>query len=263
MLQRLRERKEWRFFAALPKADRRLALTWWAVVWLHGLLPALFAIAMGGLVAAVQHDQALAGPLGLVGVAFVLLQVLTPVQTAVSHNLGDRTAAYLYDRLTGMAVRPPGVAHLENPSLAADLTAARDFDLGMTGPPLSVSMDFIAGGLIELIGGLACACVLAAYAWWAPFVLGGAMGRHALAASRERGLARPQYRRSARCPARRRLRLSPGRRSGTGQPRSCACSDSRPGSSIDSRPVAERICTTCSTRPRGCASGPSSGACSS
>src|SRR4029079_641300 len=38
----------------------------------------------------------------------------------------------------------------------------------------SISMDFIAGGLVELIGGLASAAVLAAYAWWAPILLGGA-----------------------------------------------------------------------------------------
>ena len=171
MLRRMRARKEWLFFAVLPKADRRLALTWWAVVWLHGLLPALFAVAMGRLVDAVQRGEALATPLGLVGIAFVLLQVLTPLQTAVSHNLGDRTAAYLYDRLTEMSVRPPGVAHLENPSLTADLTAAREFDRGMTGPPLSYSMDFIAGGLVGLIGGFATAAVLFGFAWWAPLVL--------------------------------------------------------------------------------------------
>jgi ABC-type multidrug transport system fused ATPase/permease subunit len=35
-------------------------------------------------------------------------------------------------------------------------------------------MDFIASGLVEMIGGLASAVVLAAYAWWAPLVLGGA-----------------------------------------------------------------------------------------
>ena len=174
MLRRLRERQEWQFFAALPRADRRLALIWWAVVGLHGLLPAVFAVAMGRLVDAVQRGEALAFPLLLVGVAFVLLQVLTPVQTAVSHTLGDRTAAYLYDRLTEMAVRPPGLAHLENSNLAADLTAARDFDLGMTGPPLSYSMDFIAGGLVGLIGGLATASILFGFTWWAPLLLAGA-----------------------------------------------------------------------------------------
>ncbi len=66
------------------------------------------------------------------------------------------------------------MAHLEDPALAADLTVARDFDLGMTGPPLSYSMDFIAGGLVGTIGGLAAAAVLVGFAWWAPIVLAGA-----------------------------------------------------------------------------------------
>jgi ABC-type multidrug transport system fused ATPase/permease subunit len=51
---------------------------------------------------------------------------------------------------------------------------ARDFDLGISGPPLSISMDFIASELVEMLGGLASAAVLAFYAWWAPLVLGGA-----------------------------------------------------------------------------------------
>jgi ABC-type multidrug transport system fused ATPase/permease subunit len=173
-LERLSQRNEWVFFAALPKADAPLALAWWAIGVLHGVLPALFAIAMGVLVTAVERGSSLAGPLAIAGAVFVLLQVLTPLQTAVSHNLGDRTAAFLYDRLTATCLRPEGIAHLEDPGLTADLTAARDFDLGMTGPPLSYSMDFIAGGLVGLIGGLAAALVLFGFAWWAPFVLVGA-----------------------------------------------------------------------------------------
>jgi ABC-type multidrug transport system fused ATPase/permease subunit len=174
MLQRLRERQEWQFFAALPKADSFLALVWWAVLLLRGVLPALFAIAMGGLVAAVQGGASLAEPLAVVGVIFVLLQVLTPIHTAIGFNLGDRTAAYLYDRLTTACVRPQGMGHLEDPSLIGDLTVARDFDLGMTGPPLSYSMDFIAGGLVGVVGGLAAAVVLFGFSWWAPIVLVGA-----------------------------------------------------------------------------------------
>src|SRR5438046_2643122 len=174
MLERLRARNEWKFFAVLPKADRTLAVAWWVVLVLRGVLPAVFAIAMGMLVAAVERGDRLADGLALAGSAFVLLQVLTPVHQAVGANLGDRTAAWLYDRLTEACVRPPGMAHLEDPKLTNDLTVARDFDLGMTGPPLFISMDFIAGGLVEMIGGLASAVVLAAYAWWAPVVLGGA-----------------------------------------------------------------------------------------
>jgi ABC-type multidrug transport system fused ATPase/permease subunit len=174
MLERLRLRKEWMFFAALPKADGMLAAIWWAVLLLRGILPALFAVAMGMLIAAIQNDQPLVAPLAIVGVVFVLLQVLTPIHTAISHNLGDRTAAYLYDRLTETCVRPMGMGHLEDPALIGDLTVARDFDLGMTGPPLSYSMDFIAGGLVGIIGGLAAAAVLFGHSWWAPLVLAGA-----------------------------------------------------------------------------------------
>src|SRR6185436_9920420 len=159
-MQRLRERKEWKLFAVLPKADRALAVLWWVVLVLRGLLPALFGIAMGVLVAAVQQGTGLAAPLAFVGTVFVLLQVLTPIHQAASANLGDRTAAWLYDRLTTACVRPPGMGHLEDPKLTSDLTVARDFDLGMTGPPLFISMDFIASGLVEMIGGLASAIVL-------------------------------------------------------------------------------------------------------
>jgi ATP-binding cassette subfamily B protein len=173
-MRRLRERNEWKLFAVLAKADRTLAAVWWTVLVLRGLLPALFGIAMGVLVATVQQGTGLAAPLTFAGIVFVLLQVLTPIHQAVSANLGDRTAAWLYDRLTAACVRPPGMGHLEDPKLTNDLTVARDFDLGMTAPPLSISMDFIAGGLVEMIAGLAFAAVLAGYRWWAALVLAGA-----------------------------------------------------------------------------------------
>src|SRR3954447_20822031 len=174
VISALTARKEWMFFRVLPKAAPGLAAAWWITLTLRGILPAAFAIAMGVLIGAVQHGGALAGPLTFAGGIFVLLQVLSPIHQAVSANLGDRTAAWLYDRLTEACVRPPGMAHLEDPALTNDLTVAREFDLGMTGPPLSISMDFIASGLVEMIGGIASAVILAGYAWWAPVVLGGA-----------------------------------------------------------------------------------------
>ena len=140
----------------------------------RGLLPALFAIAMGNLVGAVNDGTSLAFSLALVGLIFVLFQVLTPLHQVISSNLGSKTAAWLYDELTSACVAPSGMAHLENPENINDLTMARDFDLGISGPPLNISMDFIASGLVEFIGGIASALVLFAYAWWAPLVLGGA-----------------------------------------------------------------------------------------
>ena len=174
MFQRVTERKEWQFFGVLPNAALGLAIAWWFALLLRGVLPAAFAIAMGVLVGALQRGDPLNGPLALVGAIFVLLQVLGPIHQALSANLGDRTAAWLYDKLTEACVRPPGMGHLEDPRLTSDLTVARDFDLGMTGPPLTISMDFIASGMVEMVGGIACAAILFRYAWWAPIVLAGA-----------------------------------------------------------------------------------------
>jgi ABC-type multidrug transport system fused ATPase/permease subunit len=173
-LNRLRARKEWQFFAVLVRADRPLAFAWWTMLLLRGTLPAAFVVAVGLVIGAVTRGESLLIPLAVTGVIFVALQVLPPVHQAVSANLGDRTAAWLYDRLTEACARPPGLAHLEDPKLTTDLAVARDFDLGMTGPPLAISIDFIAGGLVGLIVGVASALVLFAYAWWVPLLLAGA-----------------------------------------------------------------------------------------
>lgn len=94
MLERLCARNEWKFFTVLPKADRALAVVWWVVLVLRGVLPAVFAIAMGVLVTAVQRGDRLVDGLALVGIVFVLLQVLTPIHQAVG--------------ATSATARPPG-----------------------------------------------------------------------------------------------------------------------------------------------------------
>ena len=50
---------------------RPLAVAWWALLALRGLLPAGFVIAMGSLVGAVQGGRSLTGPLIAVGLLFV------------------------------------------------------------------------------------------------------------------------------------------------------------------------------------------------
>lgn len=174
ILNRLRSSNPWKLFRVLKLASPPLAVGWWVVLILRGLLPALFAIAMGMLMGAVQHGSSLVAPLVMVGTLFFLLQVLPPLHSAIGQNVGSLTAAWLYDELTTACVKPPGMGHLEDSRLTTDLTAARDFDLGLTGPPLNISMGFISSGLIEMVGGLISAAVLFAYAWWAALLLAGA-----------------------------------------------------------------------------------------
>jgi ATP-binding cassette, subfamily B, bacterial len=174
VLRRLRSRKEWQLFAALARANPLLSFLWWTAIIVPGVLGALFGVAMGALVSAVQHGQALFWPLAFVGAVFLLIQTTSLLRQAISSNLGDRTADRLYDRLTRTCAAPPGIGHLEDPTLASDLTVAREFDLGMTAPPLAVAVEFIGGSLVLTVTGVACAVVLAFYAWWAPILLLGA-----------------------------------------------------------------------------------------
>src|SRR5262249_28193081 len=62
--------------AALWRADRPMATEWWSLLAVRGILPASFSIATGVLVGAIQHNASLAVPLVVVGVLFILLQVL-------------------------------------------------------------------------------------------------------------------------------------------------------------------------------------------
>ena len=174
VIEKVRTSNLWTVASALPQADGALTFIWWLVLVLRGLLPAVFAIAMGVLVGAVQQKADLTGPLAFFGCVFVLLQILPPIHKAVGANLGNRTAAWLYDKLTTACVLPPGMGHLENPKLTTDLTMARDFDLGITGPPMFISMDFIAAGLVELVGGIASVVLVAVFMWWAAILLAGA-----------------------------------------------------------------------------------------
>jgi ATP-binding cassette, subfamily B, bacterial len=171
MISRLRHRQEWRFFVALHRATPGWSSAWWALVVLRGVVPAGVSLAFGWLVGAVDRGSSLVGPLVLTGVMFTLSMVLHPLHQLVSANLGSRMADHLYDRLMTACVDPPGLGHLERPDLADDLAMARDFDLGMMGPPLSISMDFVANGLMQLVIGVAASLLLFGFSWWAPVVL--------------------------------------------------------------------------------------------
>jgi ABC-type multidrug transport system fused ATPase/permease subunit len=181
MPARQRWRDNWLLFAELPRAGRRLTAAWWLLLVLRGVLPALFAVATGALVAAVQRGTGLAPALAALGGLFIVVQVIAPLQGVVGMNLGDRLTARLNDRLLAAAVGPPGLRHLEDPDLADDVAAARDVELGLSGPPMELALRFIATGLTDFFAGLALTAILAAYSWWACLLVGaGWLSTHLL-----------------------------------------------------------------------------------
>src|SRR6188472_1497726 len=176
MLADLRGRPATRFFLAMTRAVPGLAVAWWLLLLVRALVPAGLAIATGVLVGQVQDGGDLTPPLVLFGVVFVGSQVSPPLHQVVGALLGHHFSSILNDRLMAATLRPEGVGHLERGDLTNDLTTARDFDLGWTGPPMFMNMDFIAQGLVMLLGGVASALVLFGFTWWAPLLLLGAWG---------------------------------------------------------------------------------------
>jgi ATP-binding cassette subfamily C protein len=138
---------------------------------LAGALPAAFAVAMGATIGAVQAGRSLTASLAVVGVLFVAMQVIGPIQNVVSQNLGDKVTSWLNAALIASCIGPPGIGHLEDPALAEDFTIAREFDRGQTGPPMSLNVGFVAEGLVGIAAGVSAAAVLAGFTWWAPLVL--------------------------------------------------------------------------------------------
>jgi ABC-type multidrug transport system fused ATPase/permease subunit len=170
-LSRLRARPAAQFFAVLTRSVPGLATAWWLLLLVRALVPAGLAVATGLLVGRVESGSDLTTPLVAFGAVFVLSQVAPPVHQVIGALLGHHFSSVLNERLMAATLAPDGIGHLERGDLTNDLTTARDFDLGQTGPPMFMNMDFIAQGLAMLLGGIASALVLFGFAWWAPPLL--------------------------------------------------------------------------------------------
>ena len=184
---------------------------------------------MGLLVGAVQRGDALALA------ARVRVGRVRAAAGVVAAAPGDRRQSRQPHRR--LALRPAHLACVgrrawdiwRTRSSPSDLTMARDFDLGISGPPMSISMDFIAGGLVEMVGGLASAVVLAGYAWWAPLCSPGPGSRPIGCCAKAPSGATATPTKSARRSAT--PTMPTGSRSIRRPPRSYGCSDWPPGSS--------------------------------
>lgn len=173
-MNRLRNTSPMALMRATWQAHRPLAACWWGLVLVRSVVPAALTLGLGALVRAVQNDTSVTVSLTVVAGSFALLSISAPVHTQIGAILGDRTSGLLQARLTDAVADPEGIAHLERPGLADELVQARDFDLGIMGPPISVSMGFIASGLVALLSGAAQAAALATVTWWGALVVSAA-----------------------------------------------------------------------------------------
>lgn len=159
-------RGEWQFLASLPSAGRGLSWTWLLIIVARAAFPVGFVVSLGLLVDKLG-ERSVTGPFALLGFLFVATNLIPPLLNEASENLGDRLVGSYNERLIRAVSRPRGISHLERSDLAADVVDARDFDLALSGPPISVAMGFIANGLSQQVTGLGMSLVLLAYHWWA------------------------------------------------------------------------------------------------
>ena len=221
-------------FAVLPQADRALAVAWWIVLVLRGLLPAVFAIAMGVLVASVQRG-ARSGP------PHPRRHRLRPAPGSDTRPPGGqrqpgRPHRRLALRPADRGLRRPARHGASRGSRARRATwrwpgtsisgsPGRRCRSRWTSSPAAGRADRRARlrrGAVRLrLVGAACAR--------------RRLARDALAAARERGLARPEHRGGPQRPARCRLRVSAGGGPAGGQGAAAV----RAGG-LDDRPVLAR-----------------------
>ena len=128
MLARMRERMNGSSSACLPKGDRLLAIAWWVMLVLRGVLPAVFAIATGVLVGACRPcdcrsrrpersrrgRQTSSPARSPSSAAFRLLQGAHALSQGGKRKPRDRTPRGFMTADGGMR-RPPGMGHLDEP----------------------------------------------------------------------------------------------------------------------------------------------------
>ncbi|MGX7672581.1 ABC transporter ATP-binding protein [Plantactinospora sp. DSM 117369] len=111
--------------------------------------------------------------LTLLGLALVLDIALEPIRAMVTAKLSTAVDGSLAQRTVEGALRPAGVAHLDDPDVADQIEQARGVGIGGHAPGQAVNA---LAALVPLrLTGLASAVLLGwAGQWWMPVVLGAA-----------------------------------------------------------------------------------------
>lgn len=154
-------------------ASRPISSVAAVAVVLGAMLPAAFSIATGvaissageavnGRQGAAGARRMLIGALAVVGVVFVVQQVMAPARDAVLDMLGRRVRRNVFARTMAANLRPSSIAHLEDPTLRDQVAKATS--AGQIGPRMAVRG--LAGMWSLRLAGLSSLAILVTYRWW-------------------------------------------------------------------------------------------------
>jgi ABC-type multidrug transport system fused ATPase/permease subunit len=164
---------------AMPQASLPFTLAAAIALVLVGLLPTVYKLATGALIAALPAaTRAGAGSaaahrvdiaLAVLGVAFVAQQMISPLSGLVVDGLARRVTGFLRGRVISAATAPPGIGHLEDPATLDRVMLAQGVGTAQITPRGVVTAVFAIGA--QYVSGTASAILLMGYRWWLPFLV--------------------------------------------------------------------------------------------
>jgi len=163
---------------AVYETQPRLTIAVASLSTVAGIFPTAFALATGALVQSISLASATsrASPVGeRVVVAIIVIGVLLTIQELLATAAGvvvpllqARVSRDMRNRALAVVQRPPGISHLEDPTMLDTLTLL-----------VQENMKWDAGDLVggasliwaRLVQGLAAATLVAHFRWWAALLL--------------------------------------------------------------------------------------------
>jgi ATP-binding cassette subfamily B protein len=174
------------------QVNATLTLLLTAALVLEALLSALFVLASGRLIGNVPEairdgidapaEERLRAALTVVVVIFFLMRALEPFRDLLIEMLSRRLSGRLRDRAMRATLGPPGIAHLEDPTLLDLISRSRAAMLGLTS-------EQVVRGLVNLFqktlqASIATVLIGLYYRWWLAL---GLLGVFLVVRSRIRG----------------------------------------------------------------------------
>jgi len=143
--------------------DRRLTALVVAISLLQGLLLPAFTVATGALAGAISDGRAAGGPLVAIGVLFTVQRLLDPLLLELASMLTRKVDEHLMQRVMRAMAAPPGLAHVEDPTV---LDAALQAQGALTGYTPGSAATFIPYVLKRRVWGASSLVIVAGFRWW-------------------------------------------------------------------------------------------------
>ena len=149
-----------RVFAAI---DRRLTVAVAALGAAQGLLLPAFTVATGALAGAVRDGRPATGAVVAIGVLFTVQRLLDPVTAELSTMLMRTVDEVLTTRVMRAMAEPPGLAHVEDPTVLDAALQAQGALTGMTPGAAAMQLPFVVKRRLWS----ACSLlIIGTYRWW-------------------------------------------------------------------------------------------------